>query len=136
MPFVGRSTRSVLLRLLREARYHHRFRGGCDEVPTLWRPARSTGHSRLLEVVPLPELWDAVLERDQEEETSAQGDVMRCGECKNCRDLEKIKSRVLACCNTIRGRNQVSVPRDMDGVIQLWNTELHRLPCLKDQEQK
>ncbi len=48
----------------------------------------------------------------------------RCGKCKNCVDLERIKRRVLACCNPPFSHAD-------DGVVNLWNTELARLPCLE-----
>ena len=59
----------------------------------------------------------------------------RCGTCKNCIDLQRVKSRVLACCNSIRGQTPAgavvwSHSRVDDGVVALWNAELARLPCL------
>jgi len=47
---------------------------------------------------------------------------MRCGKCKNCIDLERIKRWVLACCNPPFSHAD-------DGVVSLWNAELARLPC-------
>lgn len=46
----------------------------------------------------------------------------RCGKCKNCLELERIRRRVLACCNPPFSHAD-------DGVVNLWNTELARLPC-------
>jgi hypothetical protein len=51
----------------------------------------------------------------------------RCGECPNCKELERIKRRVLACCNP-------PVSHADDGVVRLWNQELARLPCTKGSE--
>lgn len=53
----------------------------------------------------------------------------RCGKCQNCIDLERIKARVLACCNPIQDGNYPSRVHADDGVVNLWNTELARLPC-------
>ena len=46
----------------------------------------------------------------------------RCGECDNCKDLERIKMKVLACCNPPFSHAD-------DDVIAVWNAELGRLPC-------
>jgi hypothetical protein len=48
--------------------------------------------------------------------------VSRCGKCKNCLELEKVKARVLACANPPFSHAD-------DGVVELWNKELERLPC-------
>jgi len=50
----------------------------------------------------------------------------RCGHCPNCVELKKVQQRVLACCNPPSHAD--------DGVTQLWNTELARLPCLATEE--
>ena len=50
--------------------------------------------------------------------------MKRCGECKNCQDLERIKKRVLAAVNPPFSHGD-------DDVVILWNRELERLPCLK-----
>ena len=49
--------------------------------------------------------------------------MKRCGTCDNCVELERVKGRVLACCNP-------PFTHADDDVIQLWNAELARLPCL------
>jgi hypothetical protein len=49
----------------------------------------------------------------------------RCGECPNCKELERLKHRVLACCNPPFNHAD-------DDVVQLWNRELARLPCTKE----
>lgn len=46
----------------------------------------------------------------------------RCGRCLNCLELERVKKRVLACANPPFSHAD-------DGVIELWNKELGRLPC-------
>ena len=56
----------------------------------------------------------------------------RCGRCKNCLDLERVRSRVLAVCNSIRGGVYPSSHHADDGTVKLWNQELARLPCLKE----
>lgn len=48
----------------------------------------------------------------------------RCGECKNCKELEQVRKQVLACCNPPFNHAD-------DGVINFWNEELKRLHCLK-----
>lgn len=50
-------------------------------------------------------------------------DKKRCGKCQNCLDLERVKQRVLACCNPPFSH------ADQD-VVDVWNAELERLPCL------
>lgn len=50
----------------------------------------------------------------------------RCGQCKNCQELERVKQLVLACCNPPFSRAD-------QGVVDLWNRELERLPCLKNE---
>jgi len=57
--------------------------------------------------------------------------MTRCGECKNCLELERVKSLVLNCCTSIKGGVYPSPHHADDGVVQLWNEELRRLPCLK-----
>lgn len=47
----------------------------------------------------------------------------RCGECENCKKLERVKRRVLACCNPPFSHAD-------DDVTELWNRELASLPCL------
>jgi len=46
----------------------------------------------------------------------------RCGKCANCLEIERIKSRVLACANPPFSHAD-------DDVVKVWNTELERLPC-------
>lgn len=46
----------------------------------------------------------------------------RCGKCKNCLELERVKARVLACVNP-------SFSHADDDVVKLWNKELKRLSC-------
>lgn len=50
--------------------------------------------------------------------------MTRCGKCDNCKKLERVKRRVLACCNP------PFTHADQD-VVDLWNKELARLPCLE-----
>ena len=51
------------------------------------------------------------------------GDIsIRCGECSNCKKLEKVKHSVMACCNPPFSH------ADQDAV-DVCNTELERLPC-------
>ena len=47
----------------------------------------------------------------------------RCNECENCKKLERVKQRVLACSNPPFSHAD-------DGVVELWNRELAELPCL------
>lgn len=61
----------------------------------------------------------------------------RCGECQNCLDLERVRKRVLACCNPpfSHAADSLSIGCDrpdkpQTGVVLVWNTELERLPCL------
>ncbi len=55
---------------------------------------------------------------------------MRCGKCKNCLDLERIRRRVLACVNPpFSHATRVGSIYDY-GLVNLWNTELQRLPCI------
>ena len=51
----------------------------------------------------------------------------RCGVCANCQDLERVKQRVLACCNP-------PFTHADDGVIEIWSSELKRLSCTKETE--
>lgn len=55
----------------------------------------------------------------------------RCGKCRNCLELEQVKSRVLACCAPVKKGIYPPVDHADDGVVQVWNAELRRLPCLK-----
>jgi hypothetical protein len=50
---------------------------------------------------------------------------MRCGTCKNCKELAKVQRSVL------RAVNPPFSHAD-DAVVDVWNTELERLPCLKE----
>ena len=47
----------------------------------------------------------------------------RCGECKNCIDLERVRKVVLKATNP-------PFSHANDGVVELWNAELERLPCM------
>lgn len=47
----------------------------------------------------------------------------RCGECENCKKLERVRQRVLACANPPFSHAD-------DDVVELWNRELAELPCL------
>ena len=49
--------------------------------------------------------------------------TQRCGTCKNCKELEKVRESVL------RAVNPPFSHADQ-GTVDLWNTELKRLPCL------
>lgn len=53
-------------------------------------------------------------------------DAERCGECENCKRLEQVKQRVLACIDPPFSHAD-------DGVVAVWNDELIRLPCIGDQ---
>jgi hypothetical protein len=50
---------------------------------------------------------------------------MRCGTCKNCEELAKVQRSVLRAVNP-------PFSHANDDVVNLWNTELERLPCLKE----
>ena len=50
--------------------------------------------------------------------------MIRCDECENCLALEKVKESVLKVANPPFSH------ADQD-VVDLWNTELQRLPCLE-----
>jgi hypothetical protein len=52
----------------------------------------------------------------------------RCGTCDNCLALEKIRQLVLACCNPPFSHAD-------QGVVDLWNRELDRLPCTAKEEE-
>jgi hypothetical protein len=53
----------------------------------------------------------------------------RCGKCKNCVALEKVRRLVLAAVNP--PFSSATGPGGSDyGVTDLWNSELERLPCL------
>lgn len=47
----------------------------------------------------------------------------RCNECDNCKKLEKVKSRVLACVNP-------PFTHASQDVIDVWNDMLASLPCI------
>lgn len=47
----------------------------------------------------------------------------RCGTCKNCLDLERVRARVLACVNP-------PFTHADNSIVELWNRELSRLHCL------
>jgi len=49
----------------------------------------------------------------------------RCGDCPNCLRLEKVKLRVLACCNPPFSHAD-------DDVVEVWNKELESLPCVPE----
>jgi hypothetical protein len=49
--------------------------------------------------------------------------TLRCGKCENCVKLEKVKASVARCANPPFSH------ADQD-VVELWNAELARLPCL------
>lgn len=49
--------------------------------------------------------------------------MKRCGQCDNCKKLEKVKTTVLRTCNPPFSHAD-------DDVVKLWNEELKRLPCL------
>ena len=51
--------------------------------------------------------------------------MSRCGKCDNCKKLERVRLRVLACCNPPFSHAD-------DDVVEVWNTELKRLPCQKE----
>lgn len=46
----------------------------------------------------------------------------RCGECGNCKKLDKLKVRVLACCNPPFSHAD-------QGVVEVWNELVERLKC-------
>jgi hypothetical protein len=60
--------------------------------------------------------------------------VSRCGECDNCKKLERVKASVLKVVNPPCSKPSAYWPYACadDGVIELWNTELARLPCEKE----
>lgn len=61
--------------------------------------------------------------------------MLRCGKCKNCLALERIQRRVLACCNPpFSHAIRLGSRGDDYGLVNLWNTELARLPCLEDDD--
>lgn len=53
--------------------------------------------------------------------------INRCGECHNCKQLEKVQRRVLAVVNIVP---HPPLANEDQGTIDLWNTELARLPCI------
>ena len=48
----------------------------------------------------------------------------RCGDCETCKWLEKVKKSVLKAANPPFSHVD-------QGVVDLWNQELQRLPCLR-----
>lgn len=50
--------------------------------------------------------------------------MKRCGKCENCQKLERVRRRVLACCNPPFSHAD-------QGVVDVWNDQLARLPCLR-----
>ncbi len=46
----------------------------------------------------------------------------RCGQCDNCKELEQVKKRILACANPPFSHAD-------DNVVAVWNEELERLSC-------
>jgi len=50
---------------------------------------------------------------------------MRCGKCSNCKKLELVKKRVLACCNPPFSHAD-------DDVVKVWNDMLKMLPCVEE----
>lgn len=48
----------------------------------------------------------------------------RCGECANCKKLDLVQRRVLACCNPPFSHAD-------DGVVKVWNDMLARLTCVR-----
>jgi hypothetical protein len=62
--------------------------------------------------------------------------TLRCGKCQNCLDLEQIRRRVLACCSPPFTHLCRLGTVDDYGVVNLWNTELTRLPCTDQPEEK
>lgn len=69
--------------------------------------------------------------------------MSRCGKCYNCLQLEFVKRRVLACVNPPFSSATIMFPafycgepgvvHTDYGVVNVWNTELERLPCLKEE---
>lgn len=51
--------------------------------------------------------------------------MKRCGQCENCKKLEQVKSIVLRACNPPFSHAD-------DDVVNLWNEELERLPCIAE----
>lgn len=51
----------------------------------------------------------------------------RCGRCKNCLDLERIRRRVLACCNSPFGHAD-------QGVVDVWNDAVRDYPCTAEDD--
>ena len=59
---------------------------------------------------------------------------MRCGKCENCKKLERVKEKVLACCGTPSKSNTGGHPfpnHADDGVVAVWNKALIDYPCLE-----
>jgi len=56
-------------------------------------------------------------------------EIRRCGTCKNCKELERVKKRVLASVNPPFSSATDAMGRSR-GVVELWNMEIDRLPCL------
>lgn len=55
--------------------------------------------------------------------------MKRCGKCENCKKLERVKQRVLACCNPPFSHAD-------QAVVDLWNRELKELPCVESYSPK
>lgn len=51
----------------------------------------------------------------------------RCGECENCKKVERTKRRVLACCGAPNHRGVIH--HADDGVVDVWNKALKDWPC-------
>lgn len=55
-------------------------------------------------------------------ETWSRSTKPRCGQCNNCKELQQVKERVLACANPPFSHAD-------DDVVTVWNNELARLQC-------
>jgi len=85
---------------------------------------KATGNQACME--PTPEGLRVVSFPDDKDELA----MRRCGHCNNCLELKRVQQRVLAACNPPFSHAD-------DGVVNLWNAELARLPCqTKKQEPK
>ena len=58
------------------------------------------------------------------EDTLNKMAAYRCGECDNCKKLERVKARVLACANP-------PFSHASDDLVDVWNRELGSLPCVR-----
>jgi len=70
--------------------------------------------------------------RSPSESVRLELDVMtsdRCGKCANCEQLSRVAASVFACCNPPFSH------ADQD-VVDVWNEECERLPCLHNGTQK